>query len=190
LEVSRLKTTVNKKLYEAMFLVDSAEAASEWKKIESTIKRILKRADAEIVLLKKWDDRRLAYEIGGKSKGAYILCYFRADGRKNHDIERGVQLSERIMRVLILRADAVDEKDLETEAPAMPAEKQEAAETAGERGRGKEVVTTEDSETAIDLTEADKESADIEEVEKKEEPEAGEEKGEGVAKESKESERT
>ncbi|MHC4573430.1 MAG: 30S ribosomal protein S6 [Planctomycetota bacterium] len=185
-----MKTTVNKKLYEAMFLVDSAEAASEWKKIESTIKRILKRADAEIVLLKKWDDRRLAYEIGGKSKGAYILCYFRADGRKNHDIERGVQLSERIMRVLILRADAVDEKDLETEAPAMPAEKQEAAETAGERGRGKEVVTTEDSETAIDLTEADKESADIEEVEKKEEPEAGEEKGEGVAKESKESERT
>ena len=38
-----------KKLYEAMFLVDSAQAASDWDGITGAIETILKRAEAEIV---------------------------------------------------------------------------------------------------------------------------------------------
>jgi len=97
--------TVAKKLYEAMFLVDSALAGSDWDAVLETIKSILQRAEAEIVELRKWADRRLAYEIDHKTKGTYILCYFRADGKRIRDIERDVQLSERIMRVLILNAE-------------------------------------------------------------------------------------
>ena len=97
--------TVAKKLYEAMFLVDSALAGSDWDGVLATIKTILQRAEAEIVELRKWADRRLAYEIDHKTKGTYILCYFRADGKRIRDIERDVQLSERIMRVLILNAE-------------------------------------------------------------------------------------
>jgi small subunit ribosomal protein S6 len=93
------------KLYEAMFLVDSAEAATDWDGITAVIKNILGKAGAEIVSLRKWDERKLAYEISGKGKGTYILCYFRAEGGKIRDIERDIQLSERIMRVLILCAE-------------------------------------------------------------------------------------
>ena len=59
----------------------------------------------EIVSIEKWDERKLAYEISGKSRGTYILCYFRDEGRSIRDIERTVRLSEQIMRVLILCAD-------------------------------------------------------------------------------------
>jgi len=95
-----------------MFLVDSAQAQN-WDTIIATIKTILERVEAEIVSMKKWDDRKLAYEIGGKTRGTYILCYFRADGERIRDIERDVHLSERIMRVLILCAETREKRDIE-----------------------------------------------------------------------------
>lgn len=100
------------KLYEAMFLIDSAEAAADWDGVITTIKNILGRAEAEIVSIRKWDERRLAYKINGKVRGTYILCYFRADGKRIRDIERDVQLSERIMRVLILSAEHMRQEDI------------------------------------------------------------------------------
>mgnify|MGYP001067993938 CR=1 FL=1 len=117
--------TAAKKLYEAMFLIDSSKAASDWDGVETGIKNILKRVEAEIVSIKKWDERRLAYEIEGHSRGTYILCYFRADGKKVPVIERAVQLSEQIMRVLILCAEGREKRYIEKDIPAMPAEKNE-----------------------------------------------------------------
>jgi len=92
-----------KQLYEAMFLVDSAVAVSDWEALNDTIRKILDRNRTEVVSQRKWDERRLAYNVKGKSRGTYILCYFRADGESIAGIERDVKLSERIMRVLILR---------------------------------------------------------------------------------------
>jgi small subunit ribosomal protein S6 len=115
--------TVAKRLYEAMFLVDSNLAASDWDGVLTTIKNILSRAQAEIVSLKKWGERRLAYEINHKSKGTYVLCYFRADGYRIPDIERNVRLSERIMRVLIVNAENRAIEDIEKDAPAVQAKK-------------------------------------------------------------------
>jgi small subunit ribosomal protein S6 len=109
----RKKAKGEPKLYEAMFLVDSAEATTDWDGITTAIKNILEKASAEIVSIRKWDDRKLAYEINGKSKGTYILCYFRAEGSKLRDIERDIQLSERIMRALILCAEHRQIKDIE-----------------------------------------------------------------------------
>jgi small subunit ribosomal protein S6 len=119
-----LKTETKKKLYEAMFLVDSGDAGSDWDGILAAIKKILKKAKAEVVSMRKWDDRRLAYEIKGKGRGTYILCYFRSDGQKNPDIEKGVQLSERIMRVLILSVDWMTTEDIEKDTPATKVEKE------------------------------------------------------------------
>jgi len=121
-----LKTTAKSKLYEGMFLVDSAEAGAgaDWDGVIAAIKKILQRAEAQIVSIKKWDDRRLAYEIKGKGRGTYILCYFRADGEKIQGIEKAVQLSEKIMRVLILNADRLTPEDIEKDTPATKVEKE------------------------------------------------------------------
>ena len=127
--------TVAKKLYEAMFLVDSNLAGSDWDGVLTTIKNILERAQAEIVSLRKWGDRRLAYEINHKNKGTYILCYFRADGFRIQDIERNVRLSEQIMRVLILNAENQEIGDIEKDISDMRAgkHKEQAAQDAEEQ---------------------------------------------------------
>jgi small subunit ribosomal protein S6 len=107
-----------------MFLIDSARATADWDGIISVITKILERAKAEIVSIRKWDDRKLAYDIKGKSRGLYIICYFRVDGGKIHDIEKNVQLSEKIIRVLILNAEHMTPEDIEKDTPAIKAEKE------------------------------------------------------------------
>jgi len=119
-----LKTVAKKKMYEGMFLVDSAEAGANWDGVIAAIRRILEKAEVEIVSIRKWDDRKLAYEIKGKARGTYILCYFRADGQRNQDIEKAVQLSEKIIRVLILSAEQMTAEDIEKDTPAIRAEKE------------------------------------------------------------------
>ena len=116
--------TVAKKVYEAMFLVDSALAAADWEGTNQLIKTILEKAEAQIISIRKWDERKLAYDIAGKSRGTYILCYFNAPASKISQIERDVQLSEKIMRVLILRADHLTQQDMEKDTPIMIVEKQ------------------------------------------------------------------
>jgi len=132
-----LETVTKKKLYEGMFLVDSARAGSDWDGINAAIRKILERAEADIISIRKWDDRRLAYEIKHVGRGTYILVYFRADGEKIQGIEKAVQLSEHILRVLILSAEHMTDEDMEKDTPATRAEKEEtrpipAAETVKE----------------------------------------------------------
>jgi len=115
--------TVTKRLYEGLFLVDSGEAAADWQGINDHVKKILERSEAEIVKMSKWDERPLAYPILGRKRGTYILVYFNAPSGKLTSIERDAQLSERVLRILILRGDHLTPEDIEKDTPAVRAEK-------------------------------------------------------------------
>ena len=121
-----METIAEKKLYEGMFLVDSGKAASDWDGVNAAIKKILDRAEAEIVSIRKWDDRRLAYDIKRTSRGTYMLCYFKAEGQKIQGIEKDVQLSENIIRILILSTEQMTKEDIERDTPATKTEKEKA----------------------------------------------------------------
>jgi small subunit ribosomal protein S6 len=112
-----LETEV-KRLYEGMFLVDSGLAASDWDGVIASVETVLSRADAETVSLHKWDERSLAYAVVGKGRGTYILTYFHADPGRISGIERDVQLSESLMRVLVLRTDKMGHGDIDKKTPA------------------------------------------------------------------------
>lgn len=147
-----------------MFLVDSAEAATDWDGIVGTISKMLEKAKAEIVSIRKWDDRRLAYDIHGVSRGTYIIAYFRVDGQKVQDIEKSVQLSERIIRVLILNAEHMTAEEIERDTPAIRAEKEgtspDSAEVLSDRSDDRErarVVEEPDVDVEAELAEDDAE---------------------------------
>jgi len=137
LEVIDLETLARSRQYEAMFLIDSGLAASDWDGVNAAISKILERAVAEVILMRKWDERKLAYDIAGKSRGTYVLCYFKASPGNVHQIEREVQLSEKIMRVLILKADHLTTEDMFKETPAMQAEKGQPVQESGQEHSGR-----------------------------------------------------
>ncbi len=149
--------TVAKRMYEAMFLVDPTHAASDWEGVNEGIKKILEKFDAEIISMRKWDSRNLAYDINKQSRGTYILCYFKGDGTKNREIERDVQLSEQIMRVLILNAESMTQEDMDRDTPVTVAEKraEQAVEDAKKRAE-------EAAEAAQEKAEAESEKAEAE----------------------------
>lgn len=92
--------------YEAMFLFDPTFGAS-WENCENEIGRLMERAEAEVLFCRLWDERRLAYRIRGRKRGVYVLVYFKADPSRIAAFERDAQLSENVLRVLLLRADGV-----------------------------------------------------------------------------------
>lgn len=116
-----------KRIYEAMFLVDSAVAAADWNVVNETINKIMARAEVEVISLRKWDERRLAYEITHHKRGMYILCYFKASPEAIVGIERDVQLNELLLRALILQADHITEEQMQAPTPAMQRESDETA---------------------------------------------------------------
>ena len=124
-------------LYEAMFLFDPTFAGS-FENCEAEIKRIMERAEAEVVFLRKWEERRLAYKLKGRKRGVYVLVYFNAPGGKVTGLERDAMLSENILRVLVLRADGMTPELMEKAAAPRVVEASEVGEYdgRGERDRG------------------------------------------------------
>jgi len=157
-----------------MFLVDSALAAQDWQVILDEIQRVLDRAEAEVVSLKKWDERRLCYDIQKKSRGTYILVYFNCETDKIGGLERDVQLSELITRVLVLRTDRMTSGDLEKLTPleAVAAEEAERAAVAAARAEAAEAAKAEAAEAAKAEAAEAVEDAEVAEAPAAEAPEA------------------
>lgn len=99
-------------IYEGMFLFPQTAGADLGGAV-AHVESILQRAGAEIVSLCKWDERRLAYDIKGNKRGLYFLVYFKADRSKIAGIERDCNLSEQLLRAMILRADHVPTEEIE-----------------------------------------------------------------------------
>jgi small subunit ribosomal protein S6 len=103
-----MTTTTSKRTrtyqYEAMFLIGQNQSG-DLAAIIQHIDEIMHRAHASVIAMKKWDERRLAYEIKGQKRGLYILVYFKAPNDQLAHIERDCNLSEKILRAQILRAD-------------------------------------------------------------------------------------
>ena len=118
------------KLYEAVMLVTTAEAARDWDSLVHHITDILTRNGAEVVDLRKWGERKLAYEIKHQRKATYILIHFQAPTNAIAQMRQELQLSERILRHLI----TVDEDGVEVR---LLSEVEEELERAASR-RGKE----------------------------------------------------
>jgi small subunit ribosomal protein S6 len=90
-----------------MFLADGAKAGSEFPGLVRHIVGLLQREGAAIERIEKWSERKLAYKIHGVERGIYVLVYFRADTSRIQELRRSINLSEEIVRVLILAAEAM-----------------------------------------------------------------------------------
>jgi len=125
--------------YEAMFLISQAQAA-DFGGVVDHIRQILTRSGAEIVAMSKWDERRLAFEIAKQRRGIFILTYFTCPATHVAQIERLCNLSDRLLRTMIIKADhlTMDEmrntdasQALQDEAVLRARQAAEAAERGG-----------------------------------------------------------
>jgi small subunit ribosomal protein S6 len=95
-----------------MFLMDGGHAAAHWDERIGEIKGIMERHGCNIIRLVKWDDRRLAYSVQHSKRGAYVLCFYEAPSESNRRVERDVQLSDTLLRVLIIRREKMTTEEM------------------------------------------------------------------------------
>ena len=100
-------------LYECMFLLDNAVVREDWKKAKGVIQDAVAKHGGSVVTSRRWDERRLAYTIRGKNRATYVLAYLEIPGAKLPELRRELELSERILRYLLLKVDEIPATDIE-----------------------------------------------------------------------------
>ncbi len=91
------------RLYEGMFLLDDARCNENFQAATREVHNILEKNHAEVFSAEKWDERRLCYPIGGRSRAVYYLVRFTAPTDALAPMERDCQLNDTILRALIIR---------------------------------------------------------------------------------------
>ena len=89
-------------VYEGLFIFDSDLYAKGTDEVSSQVASIVEQLGGEVLLSRIWDERKLAYPIKGHRRGTYWLTYFRIEPSAVKDLTRQFQLSDSILRFLIL----------------------------------------------------------------------------------------
>ncbi len=167
----------NKKTYEAMFLIEAG--VSDFNAASEPVRAILERQSAEVLSMNPWEERRLAFEITGHKRGLYILAYLKLDPESISEIEHDCQLSEKVLRVLILQKDTLTEDELGGQTPATiaaaRAEQAAIAKAEEEAAKAAEAVAKAEEEAAKAEAGADEPEAPAAEAPAAEAAEAAEE---------------
>ena len=121
--------------YEGMFLF-GASAATEPQAAEANVRKFIETHGGNILVLKKWDERKLAYEVDGNKRGTYFLTLFTAPPAAITQIERDVRLSEEILRVMILKADHMSVEEIQNHEPQKPEPREDRGFGGGGYGGG------------------------------------------------------
>ncbi len=97
------------RMYEGLFLIDNARAYMEWDNVVKEIHNILQKNGSEILKTEKWGEKKLAYKIEGHKRGTYLLIHFNAKNTAIAMIKRDFQLSDYIVRSLIVKDDKIED---------------------------------------------------------------------------------
>ena len=125
-------------IYEGMFLFNSAEAANIWSELPEFVLGVIEKAGGKILDSRRWDERRLCYEIKKQKRATYFLVHFEAPGEIIEEMNSQFRLAERILRYIILLdedgvPEPVPEVEPEKEVPTEPSADELAEEPAVEQ---------------------------------------------------------
>lgn len=99
--------------YEGMFLLDNQVVRADWGRAKSAVTELLAKYGAKVATSRRWDERKLAYPIKGRTRGTYLLTYFEAPTDAVNTMRRELDIDERVLRYLLLRVEAVPPAEIE-----------------------------------------------------------------------------
>lgn len=91
--------------YELMYIIDTALEDSARKELINRITTLITGNDGIVEKVDEWGKRRLAYPINYKNEGYYVLVNFTSGSELPKEIERVLQISEDILRYLVIRLE-------------------------------------------------------------------------------------
>jgi small subunit ribosomal protein S6 len=142
--------------YELMLVLRPDTADDRVQQILDRTTRGIAAGDGQIVKVSPWGRRRLAYPISGYREGSYFIVVFDAPSDAIDEIERGLNITEEVMRHLVTRIER---------PPRRPEKPEEGAEDEGAAGESAEPSEDTDAPPPEDGAEPDAEVIDESESE-------------------------
>lgn len=97
--------------YEAMYIVDADTPDESLDPIIDKYKKVVTDGGGEVSEAGKWEKGRrpMAYEIGKRREGMYILMQFTSDPEVPKELDRIFRINDEIIRHLVVRQDQDEE---------------------------------------------------------------------------------
>jgi small subunit ribosomal protein S6 len=92
-------------VYEGMFILDPAKFARDPGAASQQVADMITQQGGTVLAARLWDERKLAYPIKGHKKGVYWLTYFKMPSGGLTALERQCEISDDIIRKLVLKVD-------------------------------------------------------------------------------------
>ena len=130
-----------KRIYEVVFIIDPDTPDEEIKRLTENLQTIVTDQGGTITKSEVMGRRQLAYQIGRKNEGVYVLFEIEGTGREIAELERRMRVSDQVIRYLTVRVDEERRRAEKLKARrARKASKRPFAAAAAGGGRGAGVV--------------------------------------------------
>ena len=91
--------------YELIYIIDTVLEETARKELVEKYAELIKQNGGEIEKVDDWGKRRLAYAINDMWEGWYVLVSFNAIGDLPKEIERNLEINDKILRYLIIKLE-------------------------------------------------------------------------------------
>lgn len=126
--------------YELMYIIDTSLEENARKELIERISALITGNGGEVEKVDEWGKRRLAYPINYKNDGYYVLEHFSAGPDLPREIERVLQISEDVLRYLIVKVEKKSTSVKPRPVPVRPAFARPAGVEAAEETAEEAVV--------------------------------------------------
>jgi len=100
--------TVEKHIYQAMFLLDNQEVRQKgFNAVRDGVRQTLEKHGLTVRVLRLWGERAMAYPVGGRRRATYLLGWLEATGTAVNEAKRDFYLMGPVFRCLFLREEAI-----------------------------------------------------------------------------------
>ena len=91
--------------YEAMYIIDAMVEEQPRKDLIERFSNLIVQNGGTVERIDEWGKRNLAYPINYKTVGYYVLMFFTAPSAMPRELERNFQISESVLRYLVVAND-------------------------------------------------------------------------------------
>lgn len=87
--------------YEVAYIADPELDEEQLGALEQRVQSLIETAEGKLLNVDRWGKKKLAYKIGKRSEGYYIIMDVELPPQAGSSVERDLKLSEQVLRYLI-----------------------------------------------------------------------------------------
>ena len=93
--------------YEGVFILNPDLSGDAAKGVVAQVQELVSKNGGRVDGLQEWGKRRLAYKIGKRQEGNYLVLNFQMDSQQTKKLEQALRLNDQVMRFLLVNKDAI-----------------------------------------------------------------------------------